>query len=66
MLTVLYFHLNRCKLGKVVCHVSGSVLAEMQGTSLYLNLAVTSDLAAQGVMVQLCNLKPNFKVDGLC
>ncbi|MPC30360.1 hypothetical protein E2C01_023622 [Portunus trituberculatus] len=52
---------KRCNLGKVVCHVSGSVLAEMQGTNVYLNLAVTSDVAAQEVMVQLCNLRPNLK-----
>ncbi|XP_045127484.1 uncharacterized protein LOC123514006 [Portunus trituberculatus] len=57
---------KRCNLGKVVCHVSGSVLAEMQGTNVYLNLAVTSDVAAQEVMVQLCNLRPNLKVNGLC
>ncbi|XP_063867872.1 uncharacterized protein LOC135104402 [Scylla paramamosain] len=57
---------KRCSLGKVVCHVSGSVLAEMQGSSVYLNLAMTSDLAAQEVMDQLCNLKPNFNLDGLC
>ncbi|KAG0713015.1 hypothetical protein GWK47_017184 [Chionoecetes opilio] len=59
---MLHFNLSRCRIKRMACHVSGSILAEiggaLNGTNLF--LAVTSDEAAQELMFNLSNmnLKP--------
>ncbi|KAG0722256.1 hypothetical protein GWK47_044841 [Chionoecetes opilio] len=64
---MLHLNLSRCRLGRMVCHVSGSILAEIitchYGTILC--LAITSDEAAQELMFNLSNRNPNFKLMAL-
>ncbi|KAG0723649.1 hypothetical protein GWK47_042288 [Chionoecetes opilio] len=64
---MLHFNLSRCRIMRMACHVSGSILAEIGGalTGAFLDLAVASDEAAQELMINLTNRNPDFKPRGL-
>ncbi|KAG0718118.1 hypothetical protein GWK47_053095 [Chionoecetes opilio] len=64
---MLHFSLSRCRITRMVCHVSGSILAEIGEalTGAFHYFAVTSDEAAQELMINLTNMNPRFKPLGL-